>query len=130
MVRIPDSGKRRESGAFFVAAEDAGQLASDLGPLLERTNGIGWYDEIASDVDLAAFMLCRLRRARAGVGGSMEHGDDAVRTVLAQASPEAVVWIASRAVSYMDETGFPESVESWFPDVLTQHPESEDPSAR
>jgi hypothetical protein len=59
----------------------------------------------------------------------MEHGDDAVRNVLALASPEAVVWIASRAVSYMDETGFPESVESWFPDVLTQHPEPEDSEA-
>jgi hypothetical protein len=129
MVRIPESGKRRESGAFFVAAEDAGQLASDLGPLLERTNGTGWYDEIGSDIDLAAFMLCRLRRARAGVGGSMEHGDDAVRTALAQASPEAVIWIASRAISYMDETGFPESVESWFPDVLTHHPEPQEPDS-
>jgi hypothetical protein len=48
----------------------------------------------------------------------MERGDDSVRIALAQASPEAVAWIASRAISYMDETGFPESVESWFPDAI------------
>ena len=33
---------------------------------------------------------------------------------LLQANPEALVWFASRAVSYMDETGFPEAVEPWF----------------
>jgi hypothetical protein len=29
-----------------------------------------------------------------------------------------LAWITSRAISYMDESGFPESVESWFPDAL------------
>jgi hypothetical protein len=39
-----------------------------------------------------------------------------VRIVLSSASPAALVWIASRAISYMDESGFPEAVEMWFPD--------------
>ena len=37
-------------------------------------------------------------------------GDDAVRLVLAESDPEAVVWLLSRAISYMDEQGFPELV--------------------
>jgi hypothetical protein len=28
----------------------------------------------------------------------------------------AVVWLLSRAISYMDESGFPEAVAPWFPD--------------
>ena len=39
---------------------------------------------------------------------------------LAQADPEAVVWLASRAVSYMDETGFPEAVELWFQEEMAE----------
>ena len=117
MVRIPRAGDKREPGAFFVASDDAQHLASDAARLLEQALGVGWYDSIGSDVDLAALVLCRLRRAGAGVGGAMEHGDAAVRAALAQASPEALAWITSRAISYMDENGFPESVESWLPDV-------------
>lgn len=118
MVRIPRPGEKRESGAFFVAADDKDQLAHDVVPLLEKAQDVGWYDEIGSDVDRATFMLCRLRRAGAAVGGAMERGDDSVRLALARATPEAVAWIASRAISYMDETGFPESVEDWFPDAI------------
>jgi hypothetical protein len=33
---------------------------------------------------------------------------------LAAATPEAVLWLASRAISYMDETGFPEAVEPYL----------------
>ena len=116
MVRIPRAGDKREPGGFFVAADDAQNLANEAGQLLERALGVGWYDSIASEVDLAAIALCRLRRAGAGVGGAMEHGDAAVRAALAQASPEALAWITSRAISYMDENGFPESLESWLPD--------------
>ena len=60
----------------------------------------------------------RLRRAQAGLRGGPQHGDESVRRVLEQASPEAVLWLASRAVSYMDETGYPEAVEPWFQDML------------
>jgi hypothetical protein len=44
------------------------------------------------------------------VGASPEAGDDAVRLVLAESDPEAVVWLLSRAISYMDEQGFPDLV--------------------
>jgi hypothetical protein len=37
-----------------------------------------------------------------------------VRIALADASPEAVVWLASRAISYMDENDFPENVERYL----------------
>ena len=58
--------------------------------------------------------LCRLRQARAGEKGAQQHGDYAVRLALSEVSAPALVWILSRAVSYMDETGFPRAVEPWF----------------
>ena len=79
---------------------------------------VEWYEQHGTDVDRAALMLCRIRRAVAGQKGGPEHGDEAVRYVLDSASPEAVLWIASRAISYMDETGFPDAVELWFPEEL------------
>jgi hypothetical protein len=54
----------------------------------------------------------------------MEHGDAAVRAVLAEASPEALVWVTSRAISYMDENGYPESVERMFPPTVSDRGES------
>ena len=38
-----------------------------------------------------------------------------MRLILGQASTPALVWLASRAISYMDESGYPEAVEPWFP---------------
>src|SRR5262245_11633190 len=90
---------------FFVAGEDASRFADETLAVLERAIGVEWYTSYGTDVDLAALNLCRLRRAGAGMGGSIEHGDEAVRRVLAQASPQALAWIASRAVS------------SWFPET-------------
>jgi isocitrate lyase len=101
----------------FVAAEDADRLAQRAAAALERADGADWYEEHASAVDEAALALTRLRRASAGLHGGTRHGDAAVRRVLAKAPPEAVVWLASRSLSYMDETGFPEAVEAWFPDM-------------
>jgi hypothetical protein len=43
------------------------------------------------------------------------YGDEAVRIALGEASTPALVWLASRAISYLDESGFPEAVEPWFP---------------
>ena len=43
-------------------------------------------------------------------GASAEAGDDAVRLVLAESDPESVIWLLSRAISYMDEQGFPDLV--------------------
>ena len=45
---------------------------------------------------------------------SSEAGDDAVRAALSQADADAVIWLASRAISYMDENAFPEAVEPWL----------------
>ena len=108
---IPRSRDPRSSADFFVAAEDAGKLAAETPRLVERALGVQWYDAIGNDADVAALALCRLRRSQAGVRGGPEHGDAAVREALAGVSPEALAWIASRAVSYLDENGFPEAVE-------------------
>jgi len=94
-----------------VAAEDAARLAAEAAERIDRALGAGWYER-PGKADLAALTLCRLRRARAGEKSGAEHGDEAVRQALARAKPEAVVWLASRAISYMDENGFPEAVEA------------------
>jgi hypothetical protein len=77
---------------------------------MERALGVSWYEDDANAVDVAVVALCRLRRAGAGARGSSEAGDMAVRDVLGQVDTETVLWIASRAISYMDEHGFPESL--------------------
>lgn len=114
-MRIPRPDDPRET-RDPVAAEDASRLAAEAGPFLEQATNVQWYELPGNDVDRAALTLCRLRRARAGSGGGPQYGDEAVRRVLAEASPEALVWFASRAVSYLDESGFPDAVAPWFPD--------------
>jgi hypothetical protein len=111
--RSEDRRPDRREPDFDVAADDAARIASEVGPLIERALGIQWY-EIGNDADLAAVALCRLRRARAGAGRGPSHGDAAVRDALSAVSPECAVWIASRAISYMDENGFPEAVEPFL----------------
>jgi hypothetical protein len=111
-MRIPGRDERKPP-ADFVAAEDAGRYADEAGSQLERAVGVEWYEQPGNEADLAALTLCRLRRARAGQWGRPQHGDEAVRAALTEASPDALVWIASRAISYMDENGFPEAVEPW-----------------
>ena len=114
-MQIPGAGPpERRDTRDFVAAEDAGALEELAIPLLDRAVGVEWYSEYGTDVDRATAVLCRLRRARAGERGGPEGGDAAVRAVLAAVSPEAVLWLASRAISYMDESGFPEAVEPHF----------------
>jgi hypothetical protein len=114
-VRFPGDDKRREARDIIVT-EDASRLADEAGPLLDRALGVEWYLQYGSDVDRAALTLCRLRRAKAAQLGAPQHGDDAVRLALAEASTTALVWLASRAISYMDENGFPEAVAPWFAD--------------
>ena len=109
------SAKRNTSD--FVAAENAGALMDGAAPLLDRAVGVQWYEQHGTDIDHAALTLCLLRRARAGEKGGPQGGDDAVRVALAEARPEAVLWLASRAISYMDETGYPEAVRPWFPEA-------------
>ena len=115
MVQIPGSPKERRESANFVAAEEGARLAEEAVPLLEQAVGVTWYETHGSEIDRAALALCRLRRARAGELSASLHGDEAVRNALAGASEPALIWLASRAISYMDESGFPETVERWFP---------------
>ena len=114
-MRLPRRDDPKKPPDYFVAAEDAGRFADDAGSQLDAAVGVEWY-EAGNAADRAALTLCRLRRARAGERGGPHHGDEAVRQALAQASPDALVWIASRAISYLDENGFPEAVGPWFPD--------------
>ena len=117
-MKIPPRGYRppQPPPEDFAAAENAGRLADRATAALAQAGGVDWYEENGSPVDEAAFALCRLRRAQAGLKGGPKHGDEAVRRVLEGASPEVVLWLASRTISYLDETGFPEAVEAWFPE--------------
>ena len=101
---------RSEPRVGDLSKHDALLLEESLAPLLAKAQGVSWYDEPGREADLAAARLCLLRRARAGAGGNQEAGDDAVRLVLTEADPEAVVWLLSRAISYLDEQGFPDLV--------------------
>jgi len=116
-MQIPRADDKRRDTSNFVAAETAGAYGDEAVELLDRAVGIEWYRQHGTDVDRAALALCRLRRARAGERGAPQAGDEAVRAVLAEARPEAVLWLASRAISHMDESGFPEAIEPWFPDL-------------
>jgi hypothetical protein len=121
-MRIPGSDRRGRTTRSVVAAEDASRLADAAAPLVDRAVGSDWYDTPGNEIDFAAYTLCRLRRARAGEKGGQLHGDEAVRAALVQADPEALIWFASRAISYMDESGFPEAVQPWFAE--TREPEA------
>lgn len=113
-MNIPGPGSDSPETRSFVAAEDVGRYGDEAAAQLEEVVGIQWYERPGSQVDRVAVSLCRLRRARAGERGGPSYGDEAVRAVLGEASPQAVVWLASRAISYMDESGFPEVVEPWL----------------
>jgi hypothetical protein len=119
-MQIPGTGEKGRESSNFVAAEDAGRHAEHAIEQLEQAVGVEWYRQHGTEIDRATLTLCRLRRARAGERGGPEAGDDAVRAVLSAASPAAVLWLASRTISYMDESGFPEAVEPWFGDEFAQ----------
>ncbi len=116
MSLFPRKDAAQRPGDNFAAAEDAGRLANQAPAAIDEAAGADWYHEHGSNVDRAAYILCRLRRARAGQRQSPEAGDEAVRAALTQADADAVIWLASRAISYMDETSFPEAVEPWVAD--------------
>jgi hypothetical protein len=92
------------------ALYDLDELADSVVPLLDAATGATWYGD-ESPVDEAVVVLCRLRRAAAGARGSGEAGDAAVREALGRAAPGSVLWALSRAISYMDERGYPEEWE-------------------
>jgi hypothetical protein len=106
--------RKQPKGELTPAAEDAVRLAAEAVPAINEATGESWYEQYANAPDRAFVALCRLRRAEAGRGGTTTAGDDAVRRALAEADPEAVVWLASRAVSYLDEQGYPETLAPWL----------------
>jgi hypothetical protein len=97
----------RKVGDF--SGYDSGRLIAALGTL-EGVQGSSWYELPGSEVDVAMARLCMLRRAKSGDAGTMGAGDDAVRLALTGIDPDTLVWLLSRAVSYMDEQGFPDFV--------------------
>jgi len=115
-VQIPGIPDNKRDSSNFIAAEEGKRLADEAVPLLEQAVGVTWYEAEGSEIDRATLALCRLRRAKAGERGGPLYGDEAVRTALTEASEPALVWLASRAISYMDESGFPETVERWSPE--------------
>jgi hypothetical protein len=78
--------------------------------LVDAAKGTTWYGNGASQIDIAVSRLCRLRRVRAAYARDSDGGDEAARAALEAADPAAVVWLASRTISFMDEHGFPELV--------------------
>lgn len=115
-MQIPGREDRGRDSRYFLAAEDSAHLLDEAPSAIDRAAGVEWYERPGSEVDRATFALCRLRRARAGEKGGPRYGDEAVRVALEGASTPALIWLLSRAISYMDESGFPEAVEPWFPD--------------
>jgi hypothetical protein len=109
--------KRRTTSESEIAAGEAERLERDAPALVDAAVDVEWYSRVGNDVDLAAYKLCLLRRARSGEKGATHHGDEAVRGVLAAADPAAVRWLASRMVSYLDENGYPDDLEPWFGDM-------------
>lgn len=101
---------RSEPKVSDLSKHEAARLEETLVPLLERAKDASWYDEPGGDADLAVARLCLLRRARAGAAASAPAGDEGVRLLLLETDHESVVWLLSRAISYMDEQGFPELV--------------------
>ena len=101
---------RSESRVGDLSKFDVQRLTDALDATIGDAKGSSWYDAPGSAVDVAVARLCLLRRAKSGESASMSAGDDAVRNVLDRADPEAVVWLLTRTISYMDEQGFPDFV--------------------
>ena len=104
------SGQGADARVGDFSRYDADALTESINRLLGEAEGASWYESYGSPVDLAVARLCLLRRARAGADASTESGDKAVRDLLEEADPAAVAWLLSRAISYMDEQGFPDLV--------------------
>ncbi len=103
-------------GKDVATGENDSRTASPASDLIDLALDVEWYELPGSEIDRAAYALCALRQARLRETGLAEEGDAAVRDALGRASHPALVWLASRAISYMDESGFPEAVERQFPE--------------
>ena len=101
---------RSDTRVGDLSAHDAKRLTTSIPALLDEAKGVSWYGDPGSKVDLAVARLCLLRRARAGEHASTQAGDEAVRAILEDSDRGAVAWLLTRAISYMDEQGFPDLV--------------------
>ena len=72
-----------------------------------RPTDVEWYEHQGSEVDHAASTFCRIRRARRARSGGPQHGDEAVRDVLAAASPEALSGLPAARSRTWTRMGFP-----------------------
>ena len=63
---FPRKDAKQRPADAIAAAEDAGQLALQAAKAIDDAVGSGWYTEHGNKADRAAFVLCRLRRARGG----------------------------------------------------------------
>lgn len=103
-------GQPSQSRVGDLSKFDAGRLTDALEATIVEAKGVGWYDAPGSAVDVAVARLCLLRRARSGESVSMSAGDEAVRLLLERSDADAVAWLLTRTISYMDEQGFPDFV--------------------
>lgn len=113
-MRVGWLGANENRGDPSPAAGAAEELRDTTVTALEAADGSSWYEE-GNSIDRAVVSLCRLRRAAAGSSARVEGGDAAVREALARTNPAALVWAASRMVSYLDENGFVETA-TWVED--------------
>ena len=86
------------------------EVVDDAVRLVNDGLGASWYEE-GNAIDVAVATLCWLRRDEADAQRGAAAGDNLVRRVLETAEPEAVIWLASRTISHMDEHGFPDAFE-------------------
>ena len=119
-MQIPGADQKGRDSSNFVAAEDAGSWPTTPSALLERAVGVEWYDstEPTSTARRSPSVDCDAR-APASEAAPRPATRPSARSS-ATASPAALLWLASRAISYMDESGFPEAVEPWFRDEWAQ----------
>ena len=93
----------------------------DALPLLDRAVGVEWYEAARNGRrSRGGHAVPPARAARAGERGGPRSGDEAVRAVLGRQSARHSSGSRAVAISYMDETGFPEAVEPWFPGRLAR----------
>ncbi len=113
-MQIPRAGRKQRERAAIHRGGRGCRTPGRRGPeLLERAVGVQWYRQARNRRRPAPRSALQAPPARAGVRGGPEPATTRCAAPL-EVSPEAVVWLASRAISYMDETGFPEAVEPWF----------------
>ena len=110
---FPRKDAKQRPADAIAAAEDAGQLALQAAKAIDDAVGSGWYAEHGNRPTgpRLSSVGCDGHEAGSGKAPRRETTPCARRSVR---RAEAVVWLASRAISYMDENGFPEAAEPYI----------------